>query len=94
MATLLSLSEALIAVWASNILPHSPLTLKIDILGINSSTRNATISVTGSHNNLLTGNMTIDLLYPGSILSRNLPLTLPIAIISSLLHDRDESRSI
>ena len=70
--SLLTLSEISIAVWASTntheqqqqILPKvtsENFTLKVDILGINSSTRNGTISITGSHNKPLTGNTTIDL---------------------------------
>jgi hypothetical protein len=72
-------------------------TLNIDILGINSETRNSTVSVTGPEGESLTGNTTIDLFSKAQqeFASETNPvaLTVPIGINSSLIHDGDELRA-
>ena len=69
-------------------------TLNIDILGVNSETRNSTISIAGPKGKLLTGNVTIDLFSKAqedfASESNPVALTVPININSSLLHDGDE----
>jgi hypothetical protein len=69
-------------------------TLSIDVLGINSETRNSTISITGPEGESLTSNTTIDLFSKAqqdfASESNPVALTFPININSSLLHDGDE----
>lgn len=69
-------------------------TLNIDVLGVNSETRNSTISIAGSEGELLTSNTTIDLFSKAqqdfASESNPVALTVPININSSLLHDGDE----
>jgi len=71
-------------------------TLKVDILGVNSATRNSTISITGSQNNPLTSNMTIDLYskVQQEFATGGTPiaLTIPVTINSNLVHEGDEIR--
>jgi len=69
-------------------------TLNIDVLGVNSETRNSIISITGPEGKSLTGNVTIDLFSKAqqdfASESNPVALTVPININSSLLHDGDE----
>jgi len=69
-------------------------TLSIDVLGVNSETRNSTISITGPEGESLTSNTTIDLFSKAqqdfASESNPVALTFPININSSLLHDGDE----
>lgn len=69
-------------------------TLNIDVLGVNSETRNSTISIAGTEGQSLTSNATIDLFSKAqqdfASESNPVALTVPININSSLLHDGDE----
>jgi hypothetical protein len=69
-------------------------TLNIDVLGVNSETRNSTISIAGPEGQSLTSNATIDLFSKAqqdfASESNPVALTVPININSSLLHDGDE----
>ena len=69
-------------------------TLNIDVLGVNSETRNSTISIAGAEGESLTSNTTIDLFSKAqqdfASESNPVALTVPININSSLLHDGDE----
>jgi hypothetical protein len=69
-------------------------TLNIDVLGVNSETRNSTISIAGPEGESLTSNTTIDLFSKAqrdfASESNPVALTVPININSSLLHDGDE----
>jgi hypothetical protein len=69
-------------------------TLNIDVLGVNSETRNSTISIAGTEGQSLTSNSTIDLFSKAqqdfASESNPVALTVPININSSLLHDGDE----
>ena len=69
-------------------------TLNIDVLGVNSETRNSTISISGPEGESLTSNTTIDLFSKAQqdFASESNPvvLAIPININSSLLHDGDE----
>jgi hypothetical protein len=104
-AALLIFTEITIDAWASantqelqqQILPERTqenFTLKVDILGVNSATRNSTISITGSQNNALTSNMTIDLYskvqQEFATGGTQIALTIPVTINSSLVHEGDE----
>jgi hypothetical protein len=106
-AALLIFTEITIDAWASantqelqqQILPERTqenFTLKVDILGVNSATRNSTISITGSQNNPLTSNMTIDLYskVQQEFATGGTPiaLTIPVTINSNLVHEGDEIR--
>src|SRR5574341_874369 len=66
-------------------------TLNIDVLGVNSETRNSTISIAGPQGESLTSNTTIDLFSKAqqdfASESNPVALTVPININSSLLHD-------
>ena len=68
--------------------------LNIDVLGVNSETRNSTISIAGPEGESLTSNTTIDLFSKAqqdfASESNPVALTVPININSSLLHDGDE----
>jgi hypothetical protein len=72
-------------------------TLNIDVLDVNTQTRNSTISITGAEGEPLIHNKTIDLLseaqqqYPGE--SNPVAVTIPIMINSSLIHDGDEIKA-
>jgi hypothetical protein len=72
-------------------------TLSIDVLGVNSETRNATISIAGPDSESLTSNTTIDLFSKAqqdfASESNPVALTVPININSSLLHDGDELKA-
>ena len=72
-------------------------TLGIDILGVNSETRNSTISIIGPEGESLTSNVTIDLFSKAqqdfASESNPVALTIPISINSSLLHDGDELKA-
>ena len=72
-------------------------TLSIDILGVNSETRNSTISIIGPEGESLTSNATIDLFSKAqqdfASESNPVALTIPISINSSLLHDGDELKA-
>ena len=69
-------------------------TLNIDVLGVNSGTRNSTISINGPRGEPLISNTTIDLfsIAQQDFASESNPvaLTLPVNINSSLLYDGDE----
>ena len=69
-------------------------TLNIDVLGVNSETRNSTISISGPEGESLTSNTTIDLFSKAqqdfASESNPVALAIPININSSLLHDGDE----
>ena len=69
-------------------------TLNIDVLGVNSGTRNSTISIAGPEGEPLTSNTTIDLFSKAqqdfASESNPVALAVPININSSLLHDGDE----
>jgi hypothetical protein len=69
-------------------------TLNIDVLGVNSETRNSTISIAGPRGESLISNTTIDLFSKAqqdfASESNPVALTVPININSSLLHDGDE----
>jgi hypothetical protein len=69
-------------------------TLNIDVLGVNSETRNSTISIAGTEGQSLTSNATIDLFSKAqqdfASESNPVALTVPINMNSSLLHDGDE----
>jgi len=69
-------------------------TLNIDVLGINSETRNSTISIAGPEGEQLTSNTTIDLFSKAqqdfASESNPVALTVPININSGLLYDGDE----
>jgi len=69
-------------------------TLNIDVLGVNSETRNSRISIAGTEGQSLTSNATIDLFSKAqqdfASESNPVALTVPININSSLLHDGDE----
>jgi hypothetical protein len=72
-------------------------TLKIDVLGVNSETRNSTISIAGPKGESVISNTTVDLFSRaqqdfGSE-SNPVAVTIPIDINSSLLHDGDELRA-
>jgi hypothetical protein len=71
-------------------------TLNIDVLGVNSETRNSTISIAGPERQSLTSNVTIDLFSKAqqdfASESNPVALAVPIHINSSLLHDGDELR--
>jgi hypothetical protein len=75
----------------------SNFTLSIDILGVNSETRNSTISIIGPEGESLTSNVTIDLFSKAqqdfASESNPVALTIPISINSSLLHDGDELKA-
>ena len=82
------------------ILPETTLgnfTLNIDVLGVNSETRNSTISIVGPEGETLTSNTTIDLFSKAqqdfASESNPVALTIPININSSLLHDGDELKA-
>lgn len=72
-------------------------TLNIDVLGVNSETRNSTISIAGPEGETLTSNTTIDLFSKAqqdfASESNPVALTIPININSSLLHDGDELKA-
>jgi len=72
-------------------------TLSIDILGVNSETRNSTISIIGPEGESLTSNVTIGLFSKAqqdfASESNPVALTIPISINSSLLHDGDELKA-
>ena len=79
------------------ILPETTIgnfTLNIDVLGVNSETRNSTISIAGPEGETLTSNTTIDLFSKAqqdfASESNQVALAIPININSSLLHDGDE----
>lgn len=107
LAALLTFTEITTDAWASantqepqqQILPGTTsenFTIRVDILGINSSTRNAMISITGSPNNPLTSNITMDLYskvqQEFAVRGTPIALTVPVYINSSLVHDGDEIR--
>ena len=75
----------------------SNFTLNIDVLGVNSETRNSTISISGPEGKSLISNVTIDLFSKAQqdFASETNPvaLTVPININSSLLHDGDELKA-
>ncbi len=75
----------------------SNFTLNIDILGVNSETRNSTISISGPEGEPLINNVTIDLFSKAqqdfASESNPVALTVPININSSLLHDGDELKA-
>jgi hypothetical protein len=82
------------------ILPETTIgnfTLNIDVLGVNSETRNSTISIAGPEGETLTSNTTIDLFSKAqqdfASESNPVALTIPININSSLLHDGDELKA-
>ena len=82
------------------ILPETTIgnfTLNIDVLGVNSETRNSTISIIGPEGETLTSNTTIDLFSKAqqdfASESNPVALTIPININSSLLHDGDELKA-
>jgi hypothetical protein len=82
------------------ILPETTIgnfTLNIDVLGVNSETRNSTISIVGPEGETLTSNITIDLFSKAqqdfASESNPVALTIPININSSLLHDGDELKA-
>ncbi|HEY7695432.1 MAG TPA: hypothetical protein VH797_04985 [Nitrososphaeraceae archaeon] len=82
------------------ILPETTLgnfTLNIDVLGVNSETRNSTISIVGPEGETLTSNTTIDLFSKAqqdfASESNPVALTIPININSNLLHDGDELKA-
>jgi hypothetical protein len=82
------------------ILPETTIgnfTLNIDVLGVNSETRNSTISIVGPESETLTSNTTIDLFSKAqqdfASESNPVALTIPININSSLLHDGDELKA-
>jgi hypothetical protein len=82
------------------ILPETTIgnfTLNIDVLGVNSETRNSTISIVGPEGETLTSNTTIDLFSKAqqdfASESNPVALTIPININSSLLHDGDELKA-
>jgi hypothetical protein len=82
------------------ILPQTILdnfTLNIDVLGVNSETRNSTISIVGPEGESLTSNTTIDLYSKAqqdfASESNPVALTIPINIISNLLHDGEELKA-
>jgi hypothetical protein len=82
------------------ILPETTIgnfTLNIDVLGVNSETRNSTISIVGPEGETLTSNTTIDLFTKAqqdfASESNPVALTIPININSSLLHDGDELKA-
>ncbi len=82
------------------ILPETTIgnfTLNIDVLGVNSETRNSTISIVGPEGETLTSNTTIDLFSKAqqdfASESNPVALTIPININSSLLHDGDELKT-
>lgn len=82
------------------ILPETTIsnfTLNIDVLGVNSETRNSTISIVGPEDETLTSNTTIDLFSKAqqdfASESNPVALTIPININSSLLHDGDELKA-
>jgi hypothetical protein len=106
-AALLIFTEITIDAWASTntqelrqqILPERTpenFTLKVDILGVNSATRNSTISITDSQNNPLASNMTIDLYskvqQEFAAAGTPIALTIPVTINSSLVHEGEEMR--
>jgi hypothetical protein len=72
-------------------------TLNLDVLDVNTQTRNSTISITGAEGESLIHNKTIDLLseaqlqYPGE--SNPVAVTIPIKINSSLIHEGDEIKA-
>lgn len=68
-------------------------TLNIDVLGVNSGTRNSTISITGPEGESLIRNTTIDLFskaQQSSNESNPVAVTIPIIINSSLIHEGNE----
>lgn len=69
-------------------------TLNIDVLGVNSETRNSTISITGPEGESLITNATIDLFSKAqqdfASESNPVAVTVPIDINSSLLYSGDE----
>lgn len=71
-------------------------TLKIDVLGVNSETRNSTISIAGPKGESIISNTTIDLFSRAqqdfASESNPVAVTIPIDINSSLLHNGDELR--
>jgi hypothetical protein len=82
------------------ILPQTILdnfTLNIDVLGVNSETRNSTISIVGPEGESLTSNTTIDLYSKAqqdfASESNPVALTIPINIISNLLYDGEELKA-
>jgi hypothetical protein len=82
------------------ILPQTILdnfTLNIDVLGVNSETRNSTISIVGPEGESLTSNTAIDLYSKAqqdfASESNPVALTTPININSSLLHDGEELKA-
>lgn len=82
------------------ILPETTIgnfTLNIDVLGVNSETRNSTISIVGPEGETLTSNTTIDLFSKAqqdfASESNPVALTIPININSNLLHDGDELKA-
>lgn len=71
-------------------------TLRIDVLGVNTETRNSTISIVGPKGESIISNTTIDLFSRAqqdfASESNPVAVTIPIDINSSLLHDGDELR--
>jgi hypothetical protein len=69
-------------------------TLNIDVLGVNSGTRNSTISITGPEGQSLSSNKSVDLFsraqeeYANQ--SNPVALTIPLIINSSLIHEGEE----
>jgi hypothetical protein len=71
-------------------------TLRIDVLGVNTETRNSTISIVGPKGESIISNTTIDLFSRAqqdfASESNPVAVTIPVDINSSLLHDGDELR--